>query len=166
MHHPRHPTWRDRPCRLTTTPSSVITDPKWTDIDHRIYTAFGPPRRLAEVLSRLEDDSHLVIGLHDSARYVQFATFRPKLRLETIGPRYLEASGEALTVDQLVWLADHSWHNADDGGNLWREWGPANEGEAARAAVYTLAKIHGVEYLDQVWFESPDAHARAAFEGP
>lgn len=120
------------------------------------------PRRLAEVLRRLEDDSHLVIGLHDSIRYVQFATFRPNLRLETIGPRYLEASGEALTVDQLVWLADHGWHDADDGGNLWREWTPANEDEAARAAVYALAKIHGVEYLDQVWFESPDEHALAA----
>lgn len=120
---------------------------------------------LAEVLRRLEDDSHLVISVHDSIRYVQFATFRPNLRLETIGTRYLEENGDAVSVDQLVWLADHGWHDADDDGNLWRHWIPADEDDAAAAAIDVLVNIHGVIDLEQVWFQSPDDDALSALEG-
>lgn len=120
---------------------------------------------LAEALRRLEDDSHLVIGIHGSVRYVQFATFRPNLRLETIGPRYLEEGGEVMPVDELVWLADRGWHDADDGGNLWQEWIPADEDAAAAAAVEALVGVHGVTDVEQVWFYSGDEDALAAFDG-
>jgi len=120
--------------------------------------------RLAEALRRLQDDAHLVVGVRDSMRYVQFATFRPNLRLETIGPRYLEAAGEDVSVDELVWLADRGWHDADDGGNLWRHWIPADEHEAAAAAVDALVDVHGVTTVEQVWFESEDDDALAALD--
>lgn len=119
---------------------------------------------LAEALRRLDDDSHLVIGIHGSTRYVQFATFRPNLRLETIGPRYLEESGEVVPVDELVWLADRGWHDADDGGNLWQEWIPADEEAAARAAVEALVDVHGATDLEQVWFQSEDDDALTALD--
>jgi hypothetical protein len=119
---------------------------------------------LTEALRRLEDSSHLVIGVHDSIRYVQFATFLPNLRLETIGTRYLEEAGEDVSVDELVWLADHGWHDADDGGNLWRHWIPADENEAAAAAIDALVNVHGVTSLEQVWFQSEDDDALAALE--
>ncbi len=119
---------------------------------------------LAEVLRRLKDDSHLVINVLGSVRYVQFATFRPNLRLETIGIRYLERDNDAMTVDHLVWLAYQGWHDADDGGNLWREWIPADEDEAAAAAVEVLVKVHGVTDIDQIWFHSEDDDALAALD--
>lgn len=119
---------------------------------------------LAEALRRLKDDSHLVISVHGSIRYVQFATFRPNLRLETIGTRYLEDAGEAWSVDEVVWLADHGWHDADDDGNLWRHWIPADENAAAQAAIDALVNVHGVTSLDQVWFQSEDDNALAALE--
>ena len=119
---------------------------------------------LAEALRRLEDDSHLVISVHGSIRYVQFATFRPNLRLETIGTRYLEDAGEAWSVDEVVWLAEHDWHDADDEGNLWRDWIPADENAAAQAAIDALVNVHGVASLDQVWFQSEDDNALAALE--
>jgi hypothetical protein len=120
---------------------------------------------LAEALRRLADDSHLVIGVHNSNRYVQFATFRPNLRLETIGPRYLEEGDEVVAVNELVWLADHGWHDADDGGNLWREWIPADEVAAAVAAVEVLLDVHGVTDAERLWFQSEDDDALAALEG-
>jgi hypothetical protein len=120
---------------------------------------------LAEALRRLQDDSHLVITVRNSIRYVQFATFRPNLRLETIGTRYLEDAGESWSVDEVVWLAEHGWHDADDDGNLWRHWIPADEDEAAAAAVDALINVHGVTSLDQVWFQSGDDNALAALEG-
>jgi hypothetical protein len=120
--------------------------------------------RLAEALRRLDDDAHLVIGVHGSIRYVQFATFRPNLRLETIGPRYLEAAGEDVSVDELVWLAEQGWHDADDEGNLWRHWIPADEDDAAGAAVDALVRVHGVTTLDEVWFQSGDDNALAALD--
>jgi len=120
---------------------------------------------LAEALRRLEDDSHLVISVHGSIRYVQFATFRPNLRLETIGTGYLEDAGETWSVDEVVWLADHGWHDADDGGNPWRDWIPADEVEAAAAAIDALVNVHGMNSLDQVWFQSEDDNALAALEG-
>lgn len=120
---------------------------------------------LAEALRRLEDDAHIVIRLADSIRYVQFATFRPNLRLETIGTRYLDDAGEPWSVDELVWLADHGWHDSDEDGNLWRHWIPADEDDAARAAVEALVNVHGVTSLEQVWFQSGDNNALAALEG-
>ena len=120
---------------------------------------------LAEALRRLADDSHLVISVHGSTRYVQFATFRPNLRLETIGTRYLDDAGEAWSVDEVVWLAEHDWHDADDDGNLWRDWIPADENAAAQAAIDALTKVHGVTSLDQVWFQAKDDNALAALEG-
>lgn len=119
---------------------------------------------LAEALRRLEDDSHLVISVHGSMRYVQFATFRPNLRLETVGTRYLDEAKEAWSVDELLWLADHEWHDADDGGNLWRQWIPADEVAAAAAAVEALVNVHGVTRLAQVWFQSEDDDALTALE--
>lgn len=120
--------------------------------------------QLAEALRRLADDSHLVISVHGSIRYVQFATFRPNLRLETIGTRYLDDVGEAWSVDEVVWLADHDWHDADDDGNLWRDWIPADETAAAQAAIDALINVHGVTSLDQVWFQSEDDDALAALD--
>jgi hypothetical protein len=120
---------------------------------------------LAEALRRLADDSHLVIGVHGSERYGQFATFRPNLRLETIGPRYFEQDGDVMPLDELVWLAEHGWHDADDGGNLWREWIPAAEGAAALAAVEALVEVHGVTEVAQVWFRSEDDDALSALDG-
>ena len=119
---------------------------------------------LAEALRRLADDSHLVINVVDSVRYVQFATFRPNLRLETIGPRYLEVGDEVAPVDELVWLADHGWHDADNGGNLWQEWIPADEVAAAEAAVEALVNVHRVTDVEQVWFYSEDDAALSALD--
>ena len=121
--------------------------------------------RVAAALERLADDSHLVISVHGSNRYVQFATLRPNLRAETIGTRYLESADDAVPVDQLVWLADRGWHDPDDGGNFWREWKPANELEAASAAVEVLARIHGVTRVEELWFQSTDDDALNALEG-
>jgi len=121
--------------------------------------------QLAEALRTLADDAHLVINVRGSNRYVQLATFRPNLRAETIGQRFLAQDGEGMSVDQLVWLAERGWHDADDGGNLWREWIPADEDEAAAAAIEVLITIHGVTELEEVWFQSSDDGALQALEG-
>src|SRR5690606_15961874 len=118
--------------------------------------------QLAEALRTLADDAHLVINVRGSNRYVQLATFRPNLRAETIGQRFLAQDGEGMSVDQLVWLAERGWHDADDGGNLWREWIPADEDEAAAAAIEVLITIHGVTELEEVWFQSSDDGALQA----
>lgn len=111
---------------------------------------------LARALGALDEDHHLIIDIVDSPRYVQFATFGPNLRAETIGQRYLEACGDRHDDEDLAWLRAHGWDDPDQGGNHFHEWTPSQPLAAATAAVVTLHTVHGVTSARQLEFSSGD----------
>lgn len=120
--------------------------------------------RLAESLALLDDAHHLVISVKGSKRYVQFAAFGPNLRGESVGNTCLRGPAQ-LGVGDLLWLADHGWHDPDEGGNHWRHWEPADHLAAATVALVTLHVVHGVDHVGQLVFQSEDPRVIDAFAG-
>lgn len=110
---------------------------------------------LAEILAGLHDQSHLVIEVLGTGRYLQLATCGDLLRGESVGERYLERGNE-LDEDDLAWMRAHGWNDPDRSGNHWHHWSTSETLAAATAAVVTLHRVHGVRSPSRLAMSSPD----------
>lgn len=110
----------------------------------------------------LDDHRHLLMSRWGSNRYLQFATFGPNLRAESVGDVYLE-DDESLSVADRAWLIGHGWETPDHSGNYWRHWEPAHHLAAATAALVTLHAVHGVVDLAQLDVDSNQPQALEPF---
>lgn len=120
-------------------------------------------RRLALVLGRLDDTTHLgisregsdrFIGEDGSNRYLQFGRSGSMLRAESVGDRYLSGP-DRLTDEQHDALRELGWQDPNSSGNHWRHWdAPLPLEEIAAFAVETLERVHGVIDLEQLRFDA------------
>ena len=107
--------------------------------------------RLARGLALLGDLEHLIIETGHHNRYLQFAAWDGGLRAETVGNAYLEPD-DCMACEDWDWLVANGWNPEDDGGNLWREWIPAQPEAAATVTAVTLAEIHAFDDIRRLRF--------------
>ena len=164
---PKKQTKRKTLAAVAATPPSASSN--------KVSVAWAPfAQKLAEVLTKLDEDQYLILPVKRSRRFVQFATQGSfGLRIEATGNKYL-GKDEQLNADQMAALVKLGWNpptgtpeastpeqDPDGSPNFCIEFpAPVQHATAANLVVQTLTEILRVPHPAFLEYESFNADSQ------